>query len=338
MMIFVTGGASYIGSHTVLELLNLGYDVVAADNFINSKAEVLNRVRRLSGRDFAFYDMDIRDETKLEEVFKAHKFAAVIHLAALKAVGESVEIPLSYYENNLGSTITLCKIMEKYGVTKLIFSSSAAIYSEDNELPLTEDSKVGNCTNPYAWSKYMCEQILKDIAQANGNWSVIMLRYFNVIGADKSGDIGEDPQGIPNNIMPYIAQTAVGRREFLSVFGSDYDTVDGTGVRDYIHVTDVAKGHVASVEYSEKHKGSHIFNLGTGRGSSVLELVKAFEEAAGFPINKKFMDRRPGDLAVCYATSAKAERELNWRAEKTIEDAARDTWRWQSKNPNGYEV
>jgi len=337
MMVFVTGGAGYIGSHTILELLVQGFDVVAADNFSNSKPEVLKRLKKLSGQDFPFYNIDIRDTDKLDEIFRAHNIDAVIHFAALKAVGESVEQPLNYYENNLGSTIALCKAMEKHGVSKFIFSSSASVYSGENEMPLTENSIAGNCLNPYAWTKFMGEQILKDVIAANKNCSAIALRYFNVVGAHESSELGEDPQGIPNNLMPYVAQTAVGRREFLNVYGDDYDTIDGTGVRDYIHVCDLAKGHLAAIDYAGKHTGFHIFNLGTGKGTSVFELVRAFEKASGVTVNKKIVGRRPGDLPVCYASPSKAELKLNWKTIKDIKDAAADTWRWQSKNPKGYE-
>ena len=338
MSVLVTGGAGYIGSHTILELLEQGFDIVAVDNCSNSKKEAIDRLKKLSGRDFPFYKMDLRNEKELSNVFQSHKIDSVMHFAALKAVGESVEKPFLYYKNNLSSTLALCNAMEKYGVTKFVFSSSASVYRGDNPMPLTEESAVGDCLNPYAWSKFICERILKDIAKANSAWSVAILRYFNVIGAHESGLIGEDPQGVPNNLMPYIAQVAVGRREYLSIFGDDYDTPDGTGVRDYIHVTDVAAGHVAALEYICKYKGADAFNLGTGKGTSVLELVRAFEEASGIMINKKIAPRRPGDLPVCYASPDKAKTELNWCAKKTAEDAAADTWNWQSKNPKGYEV
>jgi len=338
MSILVTGGKGYIGSHTVLALLEGGYDVVVIDNCSNSKAASLERVKKLSRKDFPFYKMDLRDEKGLNEVFKAHKIDCVVHIAALKAVGESVAKPLFYYEHNLNSTIALCAVMEKYEVTKFIFSSSASIYRGDNPMPLTEESIVGDCISPYAWTKFMCEQILKDIAAASSEWSVALLRYFNVIGAHESGDIGEDPQGIPNNLMPYIAQVAVGRREYLSLYGDDYDTPDGTCIRDYIHVTDVAEGHVAAIEYLSKHKGVDAFNLCTGKGTSNLELIKAFEEASGVKINIKKAPRRPGDLPIGYSSPEKANNLLNWDAKKTVDDAAKDTWRWQSKNPNGYEV
>ncbi|MCL2564485.1 MAG: UDP-glucose 4-epimerase GalE [Defluviitaleaceae bacterium] len=338
MTILVTGGMGYVGSHTILELLTQGYEVVAIDNCSNSKPAVLDRVKKLSGKDISFYKTDLRDKKGLDEVFRTHKIDCVMHFAALKAVGESVEKPLFYYEHNLNSTLALCNAMEKYGVTKFIFSSSASVYRSDNLMPLTEESVAGDCINPYAWTKFMCEQILKDAAAVNSDWSVAVLRYFNVIGAHESGDIGEDPQGVPNNLMPYIAQVAVGRREYLSVYGDDYDTPDGTCIRDYIHVSDVAAGHVAAIDYLAKNKGVNMFNLGTGKGTSVLEFVEAFEKASGITINKKIAPRRPGDLPIGYASVDKAKRELNWTAVKTVEDAAADTWHWQSKNPQGYEA
>ena len=336
MTIFVTGGAGYIGSHTILELLGQGYDVVAADNFSNSKPEAVSRIKVLAGRDFRFYETDIREGTLLDRVFSENDIECVIHLAGLKAVGESVRIPLDYYANNLDSTIVLCGAMERHGVRKFIFSSSATVYSQDNEMPLTEKSLTGGCTNPYGWTKFMCEQIISDAANANENWSAALLRYFNPIGAHPSGQIGEDPQDIPNNLMPYIAQTAIGRLPHLNVFGNDYDTPDGTGVRDYIHVSDLAACHVSAIRYLEAHKGVCAFNLGTGKGVSVLELVSAFEEAAGIGIPKKIAGRRPGDLPVCYAATDKAKRELGWEAKKSIGDACADSWRWQKNNPNGY--
>jgi len=336
MTIFVTGGAGYIGSHTVLKLLEQGYDVVVADNFSNSKAKAVERVRGLAGRDFPFYEIDVRDAARLDDVFEEHGIACVIHLAGLKAVGESVSKPLEYYSNNLDSTIALCKAMKRHNVCKFIFSSSATVYSADNKMPLTEESLTGGCLNPYGWTKFMCERILMDTAIANEGWAVALLRYFNPIGAHPSGEIGEDPQDIPNNLMPFIAQTAVGRRPLLSVFGGDYDTPDGTGVRDYIHVVDLAAGHVSAIEYLDANPGVSVFNLGTGKGVSVLELVSAFEEASGVSIPKRIVGRRPGDLPVCYAATEKARRELNWEAKKTIIDACADTWRWQNGNPNGY--
>ena len=336
MNIFVTGGAGYIGSHTVVELLSQGYKVVVADNFSNSKPEAVIRMKELAGIDFPFYEMDLRNSLKLDEVFEDNKIDCVIHFAGLKAVGESVQKPLEYYENNLGSTITLCEAMKKHHIEKIIFSSSATVYNADNEMPLTENSRTGGCTNPYGWTKFMCEQILTDAVNANEGWSLALLRYFNPIGAHKSGRIGEDPRDIPNNLMPYIAQTAVGRRSCLKIYGNDYNTPDGTGVRDYIHVVDLALGHVAAIKYLETHKGVNIINLGTGKGVSVLEMVSAFEEATGINIPKEISTRRPGDIATCYASTEKAKKELNWEAKKTLYDACADTWRWQRNNPEGY--
>ncbi len=335
MAVLVTGGAGYIGSHTCLELLNQGYEVAVVDNFCNSSPEALKRVTTLAGKDFAFYEADVRDESAMDGVFSRHDIACVIHFAGLKAVGESVSMPLRYYGNNLESTIKLCEAMKRAKVNQIIFSSSATVYNGENEMPLTESSRTGDCTNPYGWTKYMCEQILRDAAKAEG-LSVVLLRYFNPIGAHESGQIGEDPADIPNNLMPYIAQTAVGRLDYLRVFGSDYPTPDGTGVRDYIHVSDLAKGHVAAIQYFEKHTGCEVFNLGTGKGTSVLELLRAFEAVVGKPIPYKITGRRPGDLATCYAATEKAAEVLGWRAEKTIGDACADSWRWQSKNPMGY--
>jgi len=338
MKILVTGGAGYIGSHTVLELLEQNHEVIVIDNFTNSKPEAVKRLKQISGRDFPFYEMDICDNQKLDRVFKEHNIDCVIHFAGLKAVGESVGKPLEYYKNNLNSTIILCEKMAKYCVNKIIFSSSATVYSTENEMPLTEDSHTGGCTNPYGWTKFMCEQIITDAVNANENWSAVLLRYFNPIGAHKSGRIGEDPQDIPNNLMPFIAQTAVGRLPYLKVYGDDYDTPDGTGIRDYIHVVDLATGHAAAVEYIDTHTGVGIFNLGTGKGVSVLELAAAFEEASGVKIQKKIVSRRPGDIAACYASTDKAKKELNWEAVKTLEDGCADSWRWQKNNPNGYDI
>ena len=336
MKIFVTGGAGYIGTHTILELLKQGYNVVAADNFSNSKPEAVKRVKELAGRDFQFYETDVRDERQLDKIFSKYNIDCVIHFAGLKAVGESIVKPLEYYENNINSTLVLCEVMKKHGVNKVIFSSSATVYSADNEMPLTEGSITGGCINPYGWTKYMCEQILTDTVNANEGWSLILLRYFNPIGAHESGRIGEDPQDIPNNIMPYIAQTAVGRFPYLRIFGNDYDTPDGTCIRDYIHVVDLAEGHVAALNYMQEHTGTGIFNLGTGHGYSVLELVSAFEEATGVTIEKKFAPRRPGDNAVCYASTEKAKEVLNWVSKKTLRQGCEDSWRWQKNNPNGY--
>lgn len=336
MKILVTGGAGYIGSHTCVELLGCGYEVVVADNLSNSSAESLRRVERITGREIPFYETDVRDAAALERIFDAHEIGCAIHFAGLKAVGESVEKPLAYYRNNLDSTLTLAEVLAKRGVKRIIFSSSATVYSGDNEMPLREDSKTGNCTNPYGWTKYMCEEILRDAARADGEWSVVQLRYFNPVGAHESGLIGEDPRGIPNNLMPYIAQTAVGRLPCLSVFGSDYPTPDGTGVRDYIHVVDLARGHAAAVDYLMGHTGEAVFNLGTGTGYSVLDMVKAFERASGVPVPYRIAPRRAGDLAVCYADPSKSADVLGWRAERTLEDMCRDSWNWQKKNPGGY--
>ena len=336
MNILVTGGAGYIGSHTCLKLLEQGYGVIVIDNLCNSSPKSLDRVRELTGKEITFYEGDVRDEALLESIFAAHDIAAVIHFAGLKAVGESVAQPWRYYDNNLNSTLVLTKVMEKAGVKRLIFSSSATVYSGDNEMPLREDSRTGSCTNPYGWTKYMTEQILSGIAHADKDWSIVLLRYFNPIGAHESGMIGEDPRGIPNNLMPYITQVAVGRREKLSVFGNDYATHDGTGVRDYIHVVDLAAGHVAAVEYAAANTGCEVFNLGTGTGYSVLDMVNAFMEANNVAVPYQIVDRRPGDLDECYADPAKSEAMLHWRAEKSLQDMCRDSWNWQSKNPMGY--
>jgi len=337
MTVFVTGGAGYIGSHAVLELLERGYQVVVADNFSNGRPAALDRIKKLSGREFVCYEIDVRDEDKLDLIFSSHKIDCVMHFAGLKAVGESVAWPLKYYANNLESTIALCSAMLRHGVKNIIFSSSASVYYGGNEMPLREDSVVGNCTNPYAYTKLMCEQILTDTATANPDFSTVMLRYFNVIGAHSSGELGEDPQGIPNNLVPYIAQTAVGRREILSVYGDDYNTPDGTCIRDYIHIEDLIRGHVAALDYADKNKGAAIFNLGTGKGSSNLEVIKAFEDASGVMINKKSAPRRAGDWAVAYASADKAREELNWVAKKTLADAMADLWRFQSRYPSGYD-
>ena len=335
MSILITGGAGYIGSHTCLCLLNKGYDIVVVDNLDNSSKESLARVTELTGKEIPFYEVDARETEKLIEIIEKHHVDSVIHFAGLKAVGESVRMPLEYYENNLVSTLHLADAMVKTGVKKLIFSSSATVYSADNEVPLTESGKLG-CTNPYGWTKYMNEQILRDVSVAHPDWSVVLLRYFNPVGAHESGKIGEDPSGVPNNLMPYVSQTAVGRREYLTVFGDDYDTPDGTGVRDYIHVMDLAEGHVAAVEYADKFTGCDAINLGTGVGYSVLDMVKAFEEANGIKVPYKIGPRRPGDLATVYSNPEKAEKVLGWKAKRTLVDMCRDLWTWQSNNPNGY--
>ncbi len=335
MSILITGGAGYIGSHTCLCLLNKGYEIVVVDNLDNSSKESLARVTELTGKEIPFYEVDARETEKLIEIIKKHNVDSVIHFAGLKAVGESVRMPLEYYENNLVSTLHLADAMVKTGVKKLIFSSSATVYSADNEVPLTESGRLG-CTNPYGWTKYMNEQILRDVSVAHPDWSIVLLRYFNPVGAHESGKIGEDPTGIPNNLMPYVSQTAVGRREYLTVFGDDYDTHDGTGVRDYIHVMDLAEGHVAAVEYAEKFTGCDAINLGTGVGYSVLDMVKAFEEANGIKVPYKIGPRRPGDLATVYSNPEKAEKVLGWKAKRTLVDMCRDLWTWQKNNPNGF--
>lgn len=337
MRILVTGGAGYIGSHTVLALLRKGEDVTVVDNLCNSSRESLERVSALCGRKPDFFEADVRDEAKLCEAFAFAPVDCVIHFAGLKAVGESVSKPLEYYENNLVSTMTLLRVMKAFGVKKLIFSSSATVYTGDNKMPLSESSRTGDCTNPYGWTKYICERILTDTAAADPELGVILLRYFNPIGADESGRIGEDPQGIPNNLMPFISQVAVGRLKELSIFGSDYPTADGTGVRDYLHVVDLANGHVAAIDFVMAHTGTSVFNLGTGRGTSVTEMVEAFERVNGVKIARHFAPRRPGDLAEVYADPSKSERELKWKATHTLEDMCRDTWNWQKNNPNGYK-
>ncbi len=337
MRILVTGGAGFIGSHTVLELLEKGYDVTVIDNLVNSSEEALKRVEKLTGKSVRFVKGDVRDKALLDSIFDTDKIDAAIHFAGLKAVGESVAKPIEYYDNNLNSTLTLVKSMREHGCKNIIFSSSATVYSGDNEMPLRETSKIGNCTNPYGWTKYMSEIILSDMAKADKEWSVILLRYFNPIGAHKSGMIGEDPQGIPANLMPYITKVAIGKLPYLNVFGDDYDTHDGTGVRDYIHVVDLAKGHVAAIDYMLKHKGTEVFNLGTGVGYSVLDMVKAFEEVSGRKVPYKIVARRPGDLATVYSSPEKSLKELGWKAEYNLLDMCRDSYNWQSKNPNGYK-
>ncbi len=336
MTVLVCGGMGYIGSHTCVELLERDMDVVIVDNLVNSKTESMKRVAEITGKTPLFYELDLRDEEKLSAVFEAHAIDCVIHFAGLKAVGESVAKPMMYYDNNLNSTLTLCRVMEKYGCKRIIFSSSATVYSGDNEMPLTESSKTGNCTNPYGWTKYMGEIIFRDIAAADPQWSVVLLRYFNPVGAHISGKIGEDPKGIPNNLMPYISQVAIGRREKLGVFGNDYPTPDGTGVRDYIHVVDLARGHVAAIDYVMANQGTEVFNLGTGTGYSVLDMVHAFEEANNVPVPYEIQARRPGDLATCYADPTKSAEQLHWAAERTLVDMCRDSFRWQSQNPMGY--
>ena len=336
MKILVTGGAGYIGSHTCVELLEAGYDVVVVDNLYNASPKVIGRIKEITGKDVTFYEKDIRDLDAMNEIFAKEKPDTVIHFAGLKAVGESVRKPLEYYENNIAGTLTLCKAMRENGCKNIIFSSSATVYGNPAFIPITEECPKGVCTNPYGWTKHMLEQILTDIHTADPEWNVILLRYFNPIGAHKSGLIGEDPKGIPNNLLPYVAQVAVGKLPCLGVFGDDYDTPDGTGVRDYIHVVDLALGHVKAVEKLADNEGVSIYNLGTGNGYSVLQVVHAFEKACGHAINYAIKPRRPGDIAMCYCDPAKAKKELGWEAQYGIEDMCADSWRWQSQNPNGY--
>ena len=337
MTVLVTGGAGYIGSHTCVELLEQGMDVVVIDNLVNSSAKSLERVEQITGKRLAFYQEDVRDRAALDRIFEKHDIGCAIHFAGLKAVGESVSMPLEYYDNNLFSTVTLCETMRDHGVKNIVFSSSATVYTGGDEMPLRESSPTGMCTNPYGWTKYMSEQIMRDMAFADRDWSVVLLRYFNPIGAHPSGLIGEDPRGIPNNLLPYISQVAIGRRDHLTVYGDDYDTPDGTGVRDYIHVVDLARGHAAAINYMLGHKGESVFNLGTGHGCSVLEMVKTFERVNGVRVPYVIAERRPGDLATVYASPDKSAELLGWRAEYGLEEMCRDTWNWQMKNPAGYE-
>ncbi len=336
MSILITGGAGYIGSHTCVCLLESGYDIVVIDNYDNSDPEAIRRVKQITKADFPAYEIDCRDTDGICAIMKKHSVDCVIHFAGLKAVGESVAHPVEYYDNNLQSTVSLIKAMERENVKRLIFSSSATVYSEHNKMPLTEDSLRG-CTNPYGWTKYMNEQILRDVSAARPDWSVVLLRYFNPVGAHESGMIGEDPNGTPNNLMPFISQTAIGRRERLTVHGNDYNTPDGTCVRDYIHVCDLARGHVAAARRAESFTGCDAINLGTGAGCSVLDMVKAFAEVNGVKVPYVIGPRRPGDIATVYSDPSKAEKVLGWKAEKTIEDMCRDQWNWQSKNPRGYK-
>ena len=337
MSILVTGGAGYIGSHTSIELLQAGYDIVIVDNFCNSKPESLNRIEELTGKKPKFYEVDILDREGLNKVFDENNIEAVIHFAGLKAVGESVEKPIEYYENNISGTLVLCDVMRKHNVKKIVFSSSATVYGMNNKVPFSEDMPTASATNPYGSTKLFIEQILSDIYVSDNEWSVALLRYFNPIGAHESGRIGEDPNGIPNNLMPYITQVAVCKRKELSVFGNDYDTHDGTGVRDYIHVVDLAKGHLKAVGKVLSSNGVEAYNLGTGIGYSVLDVVNSFEKASGQKVPYKIVERRAGDIATCYADATKALKELGWKAEKNLDDMCRDSWRWQKNNPNGYD-
>ncbi|MFO6425015.1 UDP-glucose 4-epimerase GalE [Motilimonas sp. KMU-193] len=336
MSILITGGAGYIGSHTLVELLNADYDVVVIDNLSNSNVESLKRVESITGKKIPFHELDIRDLAGLEQLFGQYKFDSVIHFAGLKAVGESTQIPLTYYDNNISGTVSLCQVMAKHHVKNIVFSSSATVYGDPATVPITEDFPT-SATNAYGRSKLFIEEILGDLYRSDPQWNIINLRYFNPVGAHISGTIGEDPNGIPNNLMPYIAQVAVGKLPQLNVFGNDYDTPDGTGVRDYIHVVDLAKGHVKAVAKLAEKPGLATYNLGTGQGYSVLEMVAAFAKASGKEIPYQISPRRPGDIATCYADPKFAKQELDWQAEKTIEDMTTDSWRWQSNNPNGYK-
>ncbi len=335
MKILVTGGAGYIGSHTCVELLNAGYEIVVLDNLSNSCEKSLKVVKELTGKDFPFYQVDLLDYDATSKVFDENKIDGVIHFAGLKAVGESVQIPIRYYHNNITGTLNLIDIMEKHNVFNIVFSSSATVYGKPETVPITEDFPLST-TNPYGSTKLMLENILRDVFVSNDKWSITLLRYFNPIGAHKSGKMGEDPKGIPNNLLPYIAQVAVGKLEYVHVFGSDYDTKDGTGVRDYIHVVDLALGHLKSIEKNSGKPGVYTYNLGTGNGYSVLEIVKAFSEACGKDLPYKLEPRRPGDIGECYADPKKALKELGWVAERGISEMCEDAWRWQSNNPNGY--
>ena len=336
MKILVTGGAGYIGSHTCVELLNEGYEVVVMDNLYNSSEKALDRVEQITGKKVTFYKTDMLDREGVKEIFDKEKIDAVIHFAGYKAVGESTRKPIEYYANNLGSTLTLCDVMRNHNCKKIVFSSSATVYGDPAFVPITEECPLGTTTNPYGETKAMQERILTDIEKADPEWNVILLRYFNPIGAHVSGLIGEDPKGIPNNLLPYVAQVASGKLEKVNVFGNDYDTKDGTGVRDYIHVVDLAKGHVKAIQAMDKLEGVNIFNLGTGIGYSVLDIIHAFSKAVGRDIPYVIAPRRPGDIATCYSDPSKAEKVLGWKAEKNLDDMCQDAWRWQSNNPNGY--
>lgn len=337
MKVLVTGGAGYIGSHTCVELLEEGYDVVVVDNLCNANEKSLQRIRQITGKELEFYKADITDAAAMDEIFnKEPDIECVIHFAGLKAVGESVEKPIEYYQNNIAGTLTLCKAMKDYGVKNIIFSSSATVYGNPAFLPITEECPKGVCTNPYGWTKHMIEQILTDLHQADPRWNIILLRYFNPIGAHKSGLIGEDSKGIPNNLLPYVAQVASGMRKCVNVFGNDYETPDGTGIRDYIHVVDLSRGHVAALQKIKENPGVKIYNLGTGKGYSVLDVIQAFGKACGKEIPYEMKPRRAGDIAACYADSSLAKRELGWEAEYDLNEMCEDTWRWQSQNPKGY--
>ncbi len=337
MSILLTGGAGYIGSHTCVEMLNAGYDIVVVDNYSNSSPEALKRVKELTGKDFPIYEADVCDSEAMNALFDREKIEAVIHFAGYKAVGESVQKPLMYYRNNLDSTMTLLEVMRAHGVKKLVFSSSATVYGMQEKMPLTEDMPIGGCLNPYGWTKCMIEQILFDVAKAESDWTMVLLRYFNPVGAHESGRIGENPNGIPNNLMPRITQAVIGKIPPIQVMGTDYPTPDGTCLRDYIHVVDLAKGHVCAIRYALEHTGAEAVNLGVGRGCSVREIIRAFEEATGEKVPCSDGPRRPGDAPVSYADASKALRLFGWKAEKSIVDMCRDSWRWQKQNPNGYD-
>ena len=335
MSILVTGGAGFIGSHTCVELLNAGYEIVVIDNLYNANKKSIERIKQITKKEFSFYKADISDRVKMNEIFSNESIECVLHFAGYKAVGESVKMPIEYYHNNIGGTIALCEVMRNHNVKKIVFSSSATVYGNPIEIPISETCPKGECTNPYGWTKWMLEQFLSDIHKSDPEWNVTLLRYFNPIGAHPSGLIGEDPKGIPNNLLPYVAQVAAGKLEYLNIFGNDYDTIDGTGVRDYIHVVDLAKGHVKALE--KLSPGVSIYNLGTGNGYSVLQVVRAFEKASGKKIKYIIKPRRSGDIAVSYCDPKKAEEELGWAAEYGIEEMCEDVWRWQMMNPNGYQ-
>ncbi|AZN43314.1 UDP-glucose 4-epimerase GalE [Paenibacillus albus] len=335
MAVLVTGGSGYIGVHVCVELLNAGYDIVAFDNFVNSKPEAVNRIRQVSGKEFKFYSADMTNKEELESIFRENNIEAVVHLAGLKAVGESIGDPLRYYSNNIGGTLTLLETMDKYGVHNLVFSSSATVYGTQSGVPIAEDTTL-RATNPYGWTKLMVEDILRDLQVSNPEWGIVILRYFNPVGAHESGLMGEDPSGVPSNLSPFISQVAVGRLQELLVFGSDYPTPDGTGIRDYIHIVDLANGHLRAIEKVLQEPGIDVFNLGTGNGCSVLELIRAFEQVSGKSIPYKLVGRRPGDVAISFADSSKAQKVLGWRAERSILQMCQDTLRWQINNPQGY--
>ncbi|MGI6510999.1 MAG: UDP-glucose 4-epimerase GalE [Catenisphaera adipataccumulans] len=338
MKILVTGGAGYIGSHTCVELLKAGYEVVIVDNLYNSNKKAVSRIQEITGKNVSFYDLDILNKDGLSQVFQREKIDAVIHFAGLKAVGESVHKPIEYYHTNIEGTLTLVQVMKENGVKNIVFSSSATVYGDPAQIPITEECPKGTCTNPYGWTKWMNEQILTDLNTADPAWNVMLLRYFNPIGAHESGLIGEDPKGIPNNLLPYVAQVAIGKLKRVGVFGNDYDTPDGTGVRDYIHVVDLALGHVAALKKMQESGGVQIYNLGTGKGYSVLDVIHAFEKACGHPIPYEILPRRDGDIATCYSDCTKAEKELGWTAKYDLDDMCASSWKWQTMNPDGYDT